>query len=523
MIAFRVGDRPDLIDAVFRRSALYREKWERDDYRDSTVGKAIAFTKERLADAETDSEKVMPPFVVVSARGNESISAPLLLQYTKEHLRFLMVKAETGEEIRVYVYRDGVYQLFDRLMFEGEMRKFISAYDDSLSKVSVLEEAWNLLMMEHDRCIDPQELNSCQDLINFENGLLRLTGGKPVLLPHTPDVFSTIRIPCRWEEKGISTPVFDAFLNTLCSGDEDIQRLLIEFIGVALSCIPGYKTKKSLFLVGPGNTGKSLFRSLLEAILGKKNCISIDLREMENRFGTGYLDGKRLAGSADMSFLNVQEMSVFKNLTGGDSVFAEAKFEKGFSFRYSGLLCFCMNRLPKFGGDNGPWVYERIMPVECLNVIPPQQRDPYLLEKLCDEKEGIVQKAVGALCSVIERGCRFSEPDSVRSCLSRYREENSSVSSFYYECMCRKSTECRADEDLTVMTVYSAYREYCKTNNNGFCKQKKDFHAELAGLLGYGDPEAMFIRRSIGKVYVDYTLTPEARALYCRSYFLPSM
>ena len=96
------------------------------------------------------------------------------------------------------------------------------------------------------------------------------------------------------------------------------------------------------------------------------------------------------------------------------------------------------------------------------------------------------------------------------------------MSSFYSECMCRKSTECRADEDLTVMTVYNAYREYCKTNFNGFCKQKKDFHAELAGLLGYGDPEAMFIRRSIGKVYADYTLTPEARALYCRSYFLPS-
>lgn len=38
MIAFRAGPNPALIDAVFRGSALYREeKWERQDYRESTI------------------------------------------------------------------------------------------------------------------------------------------------------------------------------------------------------------------------------------------------------------------------------------------------------------------------------------------------------------------------------------------------------------------------------------------------------------------------------------------------------
>ena len=41
MIAFRVGDDPDAIDQIFRQSALYREKWEREDYRGETIEKGI--------------------------------------------------------------------------------------------------------------------------------------------------------------------------------------------------------------------------------------------------------------------------------------------------------------------------------------------------------------------------------------------------------------------------------------------------------------------------------------------------
>ena len=44
-IAFFAGDNPQLIDEVFRLSALKRDKWDRDDYRLSTIGKAIGSCK----------------------------------------------------------------------------------------------------------------------------------------------------------------------------------------------------------------------------------------------------------------------------------------------------------------------------------------------------------------------------------------------------------------------------------------------------------------------------------------------
>lgn len=41
LIAFRVGNDPEAVDRIFRKSALYRPKWERKDYRSTTITGAI--------------------------------------------------------------------------------------------------------------------------------------------------------------------------------------------------------------------------------------------------------------------------------------------------------------------------------------------------------------------------------------------------------------------------------------------------------------------------------------------------
>ena len=45
-------------------------------------------------------------------------------------------------------------------------------------------------------------------------------------------------------------------------------------------------------------------------------------------------------------------------------------------------------------GDKGKHVYDRFLIVSCDNVIPPEERDPELLEKLLAEKEIIVSVAI---------------------------------------------------------------------------------------------------------------------------------
>jgi len=511
IIAFRTGPNPRLIDAIFRRSALYRaEKWERDDYREGTITCAIEARRGVYYDCGVQGER--PPFVTVHPQtGVESISATRLAQYVRENLCYVFVQDHAMSSARCYVYRDGAYRLMSRTMMLGVIKEYITGYDEHLVKTRTLNEVYDLLLT--DNCfVSEEELNADENVINFQNGLLRLDD--MTLIPHSPDVYSTIQLPCRWSEKPVDTPVYDRYMRMLTDGDQERIRLLEEFSGVCLSNIRGWRFKKALFLYGPGDTGKSILKSLVENLLGKGNFIGVDLDEIEARFGTGSIYGKRLAGSSDMSFLTVAELKTFKKCTGGDSLFAEFKGQNSFEYTFGGLLWFCMNRLPKFGGDDGQWVYERIIQIPCTNVIPSEKQDKRLLDKLLDEREGIVYKMIMALRHVIANGYRFSEPESVRDGRRRYREINSTVVTFFEDCMMR-IPEGEKHRYCTVMKVYSAYQGWCKDNNRGYAKTAREFKDELAAHLGVNVRE-MTVRRNSGIVYRDFTLTPDAAEQYTR-------
>ena len=265
--------------------------------------------------------------------------------------------------------------------------------------------------------------------------------------------------------------------------------------------------KKALFLVGEGDTGKSQLKSLVERLLGAGNYIGIDLAEIEARFGTGALYGTRLAGSSDMSFLTVAELKTFKKITGGDSLFAEFKGQQGFEFTYGGLLWFCMNRLPKFGGDDGKWVYNRIMAVNCPNPIPKDAQDKLLLDKMYAEREGIVYKAVLALQTVIANGYRFSEPESIHVIRETYRRENNTVICFFEECM-EEREESKYTDGATTRRIYNVYKAWCQDNNHGFSKTAKEFRDELAAHVGSTFKDISLHTRT-GTYYRTFTLTQE--------------
>ncbi|MDD2955851.1 MAG: phage/plasmid primase, P4 family [Oscillospiraceae bacterium] len=421
----------DAIDAIFRDSALYRDKWERDDYRESTINIGIEACHGVFHRSRMDH----PYFIKFDEKGAPYVFPPLLAKWTREQLHYILVRDNGRQALLMYVYEGGYYRLYAQDMLKGVMKGYIAGYDEELVSMGKVAEAYNQVTTDLNY-VSQDNLNSNEDLINFNNGLLRITDSNATLVPHSPDILSTIQIPCSWTGRETPTPVFDRYMHTLTNGDKAIEQLLLEFIGVCISNVKGWRMKKALFLVGDGDTGKSQLKSLVERLLGKGNFIGIDLREIESRFGTGAIYNTRLAGSSDMSFLAVVEMKIFKKTIGGDSLFAEFKGQQAFEFTYNGLLWFCMNRLPKFGGDDGKWVYDRIMVVRCPNVIPKDKQDKKLLDKMYAERDGIVFKAVKALQTVIANGYRFSEPDSVSLAREKYMAENNTVISFFEECMC---------------------------------------------------------------------------------------
>lgn len=516
-LAFWCGGDTAQMDRLFRSSSLYRDKWERDDYREQTLKTAVRGCREFYSktSAEDDFSKGNKPYFIAFSDKGPVVKPALLAKWTREHLNYLLVRDSGKQGVLIYVYENGVYKLYAPDMLKGIIKGYISDYNEELVKMNNVNEAFNQLMTDTNY-ISQSELNADENIINFKNGLLSLKDNEPKLLPHTPDCYSTIQIPCEWSDRSVQTPIFDRYLDTLTDKDEDIRTLLLQFIGVCLSNIKGYRTKKSLFLVGSGDTGKSQLKGLVERLLGEGNFIGIDLSEIEARFGTGAIYGTRLAGSSDMSFMSVSELKTFKKLTGGDSVFAEFKGQQGFQYTYNGLLWFCMNRLPKFGGDDGQWVYNRIMVVNCPNVIKKEEQDRKLLDKMYREREGIVYKAVMALKDVIENGYQFSEPECVSLARQQYRSLNNSVISFADECLCPWPNG-KINPKCTTGKIYKVYQAYCKENNNGYAKTAREFREELADYFGTTFDE-MTVKRQGNNYYKELSLTYEAKVQFEKEY-----
>ncbi len=510
MIAFRAGNDPGLIDKVFRQSALVRQKWlDREEYRNSTIQVGIQSCNGQFI----KSKMPHPAFIYTELDGKEKINPALLAKDIRENAKYRLVRDNGKQALQIYVYEDGVYRLYSPDMFKGLIIDRIKEYDESLVSIAKVNDAFNQLMTERST-LSQEDLNSDESIINFKNGILDLKTMK--LLPHSPAYMTTTQLPLNWRGKETPTPVYDRYIYSLTGGDRGIRTLLEEFAGVAVSNVHGYRLKKCMFLCGPGNTGKSQFKALIEKILGQGNFTSMDLAEIEARFGTGQLYGTRLAGSSDMSFMTVAEVKTLKKATGGDYLFAEFKGQQGFEYVYNGLMMFCMNRLPRFGGDDGKWVYDRIIVINCDNVVPPEKQDKLLLDKMYAEREGIVYKFVMALNAVVERGYRFDEPDSVIRARKRYRNENSSVISFFLDCM-QKREEGTVQDKCSVSRIYNVYKAWCAVNTNGYAKSLKDFRAALAEYLEV-KAENMTYHRNDGNYFKDYTLTLQAKKEYHREY-----
>ena len=239
IIAFRAGPNPALIDAIFRRSALYRDsKWERDDYRRSTIICGI----EARRGVYHHSLRERPPFVSVNPKnGQESVSPTRLAQHIRENLRYFFVQDHAMNSARCYVYRDGAYRLMSRTMMLGVIKQFIIDYDEHLVKTRVLNEVYDLLLTDN-LFVPEEELNADEDVINFQNGLLRLSD--MTLLPHTPELLSTIQLPCAWPGTPSPTPMYDRYMRMLTGGNDSYARLLEEFSGMCLSNIRGWRLSR---------------------------------------------------------------------------------------------------------------------------------------------------------------------------------------------------------------------------------------------------------------------------------------
>lgn len=382
-----------------------------------------------------------------------------LAEYIKHDMKFMFIKDSSMGSVLYYVYRDGYYQL----LLEDEFRSLIAEYIPSLiRKTKDINEVFGLLLADKSFYIDNSCLKGNKDYINFKNGILDIRTME--LLPHTPDMIFTVQIPVDYKpiDECQYGQVFEKYMNELTSGNEVTKKVLYEVMGLVLSNIPGYFTKKCILMIGEKDCGKTQIKKLLTELIGINYTSSIELSTMNgNRFGTSELYNKRLVGSNDMQYTSVQDMGIFKQLTGGDPVSVEFKGRGAFSYVFNGVIWFLANDYPIFSGKKGKEVYERFMIIPCKHVVEKDKQDPMLVDKMLKEKEYIVSLCINHLKDLIDRKFRFEVSQEINDSLEEYELTNNSILQFVNE-YCVVDDELDPLERLNFSKFKKYYQIWCK-------------------------------------------------------------
>jgi putative DNA primase/helicase len=288
-----------------------------------------------------------------------------------------------------------------------------------------------------------------EGVLNVANGLLEWRSG-PTLIPHTPDVVSTIQIPVAWNPGARCPRIFSFVEGTL----GDAAELVFELIGYAL--LPANPMRAAVLLLGPGRNGKSVLLHIIKALLGSENTSAVPLQLLaEHRFAAAELFGKLANICGDLDARAVRQTDIFKMLTGGDPMMGERKHRDPFKFTPFALPLFSANEPPLSSDQTEAW-FDRWIVVPMERRIPEDEIDPHLVAKLTtrDELEGLLILAVDGLRKLMERG-RFELPDSVRAARLAYRERLDSVAGFVAE-QCELSPQAWTARPV----MYRAYRSW---------------------------------------------------------------
>lgn len=470
----------------------------------------------KLKKPEAPQHDDLPMFILekTDRLGNVTytVSAPLLAEHIRRTLHYYFFKNQSKSAF-IFVYNSdkGVYEKCVEDEFKAFIKEPVEKFGMIYATSKVIDEAYKLLKTDKsDKCrIEESKFNADANIINFRNGLLNVETLE--LMPHTPDALSTIQLPCDWNPNAPAPKCFIEFMNTLSGGDEGKKQLMLEYCGVAVSNIDASLPKKCLFLVGPGDTGKSKLLELLVMLLGKDNYTELKLQNLEKDVHATFdLWGKRLAGSPDMQYAKVAELAIFKTLSGGDNINFNRKYADSFSGKFKGILMFCTNQMPLFGGDKGDHVYGRMMILKCENVIPVEKRDALIVSKMVREAEGILPYFVTYLKKFIANGYHYDIPECCDIACEAYKVENDPVRRFLSECTQSRTQKQIFKSELTKARVYQCYKNWCLV-----CKEytvsKSTFNMTLCQKYKVRDIAEIVVKTNGGnEYYKPFTLTQAA-------------
>ena len=100
-LAFYCGPNPDKIDELFRQSGLYRDKWERDDYRDRTISRALEGMTEFYHSASSVNPQLKEIYQATQEVKVEKEQSPPVIMATEDDIAARIKELTAKKLVRV--------------------------------------------------------------------------------------------------------------------------------------------------------------------------------------------------------------------------------------------------------------------------------------------------------------------------------------------------------------------------------------------------------------------------------------
>jgi P4 family phage/plasmid primase-like protien len=504
------GDR-QRIDTLFRESGLYREKWDREDYRQRTIDRALSGRSEyydpdsgdtnAAADGGTEAASGSPieaatsvndgendrldPVRVVGKAGydpdekapgdidNDEIAyavAELIADSDEEHY------AVTRDNHEMYAFDGQVWQRDGQEILK-ETLYYALRNRNSNRMHSEVEHA---LQSNPRLKIDREELGAPDEHVAVENGLLDLRERE--LRTLQPRDYALTQLPVEYDPHAdYEGSEWAAFLDEAVRDGDEAK--LQEYAGYCL-WQHAQPYGKALFLIGPTDSGKGTFLDVIESILGEENVASQSLYQlMQTRWGMAELHGKVANIRNEVSAGGLSNVERFKELTGGgDRVSAERKGRDPFKFKAVQKFMFATNDVPTIENAGEPF-FNRLLFAKFPHTVPEGDQDEGLDEDLLEEAPAILNWMLDGLDRLLAQG-GFTDERTTEA-----KRETADAFGSVLDRFVHNLLEVTGDPDDAVhkAELYDLLNEYADHIGKPFDGQQQRFTKELKQQPGISD------------------------------------
>lgn len=485
-LAYWTGRDYEKMDTMFRKSTLYRDKWDEihgaNTYGYLTLMRAISdtvnvyvpFTLNISEEALKGTKKPLT-YKSYDDMGNtqrflEAYGSNVLYSYTNKnwyvwnHKYWMtddMGKIQLmADDVIKNIKKEPIYvsdEQDDKLVEEAQKakQKHIKYSRSYRGKENMLKDT------QHHVAVSLEDFDKDGLLFNTHTGVIDLNTLTVMKHEDCKQKYCT-RISNAEYRPDAQCPRWLQFLNEIFEGNETVIQYVQKAIGYSLTNLT--VEQKMFILLGNGKNGKSVFTHVLSELFGSYGMnMQPDTIAVKGGVKTGSSDIARLKGARFVittepnNGMKLDEGTV-KQITGGEKVTARFLYANDFEYSPEFKIWMGTNYRPIISGtDEGIW--RRMVIIPFNYTVPDDKVNKKLVHELLQELTGILNWALEGYSLWRAEGLD-NEPLCISMEREKYRTEMDVVARFVSEC-CYENPNA----EVQASVLYRAYKDWASENN----------------------------------------------------------